>query len=370
MRILLLGEYSNVHHTLALGLRALGHDVTVASGGDGWKNYPRDIDLRREKLGAWGGLQFVAKTWKSLLSFKGYDIVQLINPVFIDLRAERIFPLYNYLRKHNRRVVMGAFGMDYYYIKACLSCKTFRYSDFNFGERERVSDENEIFKRDWFYGAKAKLNQRIAADCDAVVAGLYEYFASYMDHSPYGEKLHYIPFPIVPTTENAPFHREKGAPLRLFIGVQKKRTAYKGTDIMWSAAQRVAADFPDACCLKVAESVPFAEYVKMLDTAEVILDQLYSYTPAMNALEAMARGAIVVGGAEPESYTLLGEETLHPVINVQPNEHSVYNALKNLVLRRDELVPKLRSEGLAYIAKHHDYVKVAARYAQLYESLQ
>lgn len=43
MKILLLGEYSNVHWTLAQGLRALGHSVTVVSDGDGWKNYPRDI---------------------------------------------------------------------------------------------------------------------------------------------------------------------------------------------------------------------------------------------------------------------------------------------------------------------------------------
>ena len=44
MKILLLGEYSNVHNTLAQGLRALGHEVVVASSGDGWKDYPRDID--------------------------------------------------------------------------------------------------------------------------------------------------------------------------------------------------------------------------------------------------------------------------------------------------------------------------------------
>ena len=37
MKILLLGDYSNVHATLALGLRALGHKVTLASDGDTWK---------------------------------------------------------------------------------------------------------------------------------------------------------------------------------------------------------------------------------------------------------------------------------------------------------------------------------------------
>ncbi len=48
MKILLMGEYSNVHATLAEGLRKLGHQVTVLSNGDFWKNYPRDIDLVRK----------------------------------------------------------------------------------------------------------------------------------------------------------------------------------------------------------------------------------------------------------------------------------------------------------------------------------
>ncbi len=47
MRILLLGDYSNVHWTLAEGLRALGHEVCVVSDGDGWKNYRRDVDLKK-----------------------------------------------------------------------------------------------------------------------------------------------------------------------------------------------------------------------------------------------------------------------------------------------------------------------------------
>ena len=38
MRVLLLGDYSNVHATLAKGLREEGVDVILASDGDGWKN--------------------------------------------------------------------------------------------------------------------------------------------------------------------------------------------------------------------------------------------------------------------------------------------------------------------------------------------
>lgn len=57
MKILFLGEYSNVHWTLAEGLRQLGHAVTVVSNGDFWKNYQRDIDLSRT-LGKLGGIRY------------------------------------------------------------------------------------------------------------------------------------------------------------------------------------------------------------------------------------------------------------------------------------------------------------------------
>ena len=99
MKILLLGEYSNVHATLAEGLRALGHQVTVASNGDFWKNYPRDIDLARTP-NHWGGIRLIAKLATLLPSFRGYDVVQLINPMFLELKAERILPIYRYLRRH------------------------------------------------------------------------------------------------------------------------------------------------------------------------------------------------------------------------------------------------------------------------------
>ncbi|MBR5441068.1 MAG: glycosyltransferase family 1 protein, partial [Prevotella sp.] len=119
MKILLLGEYSNVHWTLAEGLRTLGHEVTVASNGDFWKNYPRDIDLARKPTKI-GGVRLLLRLIRLLPKFKNYDIVQLINPMFVELKAERIRPFYNFLRRNNRRIVLGAFGMDYYWISTCI----------------------------------------------------------------------------------------------------------------------------------------------------------------------------------------------------------------------------------------------------------
>lgn len=370
MRILLLGEYSNVHHTLAQGLKALGHDVTVASDGDNWKNYPRDIDMRRKSLSWWHTLCFVYRTWRQFRSFKDYDIVQLINPIFLPLKAERIWPYYKMLRKNNRKIVMGAFGMDYYYVKGCLDFETFEYSDFNIGGKERICSDNEEFKRDWLNGYKGLINQKIAADADMIIAGLYEYYVCYKKYFSPQSKVKFVPFPIITLPqEGATYSRQQGDPLRIFIGIQQKRSKYKGTDIMLKAAKRISQDLPADCELKIAQNVPFEEYVQMMQHSDVILDQLYSYTPAMNALEAMNRGLITVGGGEPENYSIINELCLRPIINVKPNENSVYEALKNLVENRDSLIPKLKAQGFEYIQKHHDYVRIAQKYEEIYQSI-
>ena len=178
MRILLLGEYSNVHATLAKGLRALGHEVTVVSNGDFWKNYPRDIDVARTP-GKIGGIRLYLKILSLLPKLTGYDIVQLINPMFFELRAERMFFFYHFLKKHNKHVVLGAFGMDYYWVKTCTFDKPLRYSDFNIGDRVRTDAPAVREQRDWLGTTKERLNKEIASSCDAIVTWLYEYDVSY-----------------------------------------------------------------------------------------------------------------------------------------------------------------------------------------------
>ena len=378
MKILLMGEYSNVHATLAEGLRKLGHHITVLSNGDFWKNYPRDIDLVR-KPGKLGGIMYMMKLYTIVHKLRGYDIVQLINPMFLELKAERIFPIYQYLRKHNKKVILGGFGMDYYWVSVCCKDKPLRYSDFNMGNQLRTNTDALKERKDWLGTEKGRLNQMIAEDCDGIITGLYEYWACYQPSFP--QKTTFIPFPIKPQlitsgNGNSYIHVENHQviPLdipkkvKLFIGINKSRSEYKGTDIMLKAAQAIAKKYPDKTELRIAENIPFAEYVKMMNGSDAILDQLYSYTPSMNPLEAMARGIICIGGGEPENYEIIHEDKLRPIINVLPNYESVYQELEHLVLH-PELVPLLKQQSIEYISKHHDYIKVAKRYEAFYQKL-
>lgn len=136
---------------------------------------------------------------------------------------------------------------------------------------------------------------------------------------------------------------------------------------MLRALERVKAAYPDACDIVRVESVPFEEYVRLLDGCDVLLDQLYSYTPAMNALEAMGHGMIVVSGGEAECYELLGDTDLRPIINVEPTEEDVYRKLVQLVLHPETLPQKAR-DSRAFIARYHDYIAVAEQYIQFWKS--
>ena len=363
MKILLIGEYSNVHATLADGLRQLGHKVTVVSNGDFWKDYPRDIDLVRIP-GKWGGIKFMLKLYATLPKLRGYDIVQLINPMFLEIKAERIFPIYRYLRRHNKKIILGAFGMDWYWVNTCDTTMPLRYSDFNMGKEHRHNPSAEKERKDWMGTAKERLNKYIAQDCDGIVTGLYEYHVCYHPHFP--EKTCFIPFPIKPkniSVSQAPPER-----VHLFIGIHEGRSEYKGTDIMLRAAQEVVRKYPERAELHVAISVPFTEYTKMMEGCDAILDQLYSYTPSMNPLEAMSKGIICIGGGEPENYEIIHEEELRPIINVRPTYESVYEEVEKLVLH-PERIPFLKQQSIEYIKRHHDYVTVARKYEQFYQRI-
>ena len=380
MRILLLGDYSNVHATLAEGFKALGHECVVASDGDKWKDYPRDIDLRRE-FGWRGNMSFLWRLMKALPQMRGFDVVQLINPVFFELKAERLAPFYRYLRRHNGKMVLGAFGMDYYWAYVNSYERPLRYGDFNFGDTIRTDKEAELFRQEWIGTPKERLNRMIAEDCDGIVAGLYEYWVTYKAPQPpkgeglrdvvkglFEDKLTFIPFPIkMPDTLAVGSYAKTGV-VKIFAGISKSRSAYKGTDIMLKAAQAVQEKYPDRLQIQVAEGVPFAQYQEMLNTSDAILDQLYSYTPAMNSLLAISKGIINIGGGEPENYDILGETELRPIINVLPTYESCYEEIEKLVLH-PERIPLLQQQSVEYVKKHHDYKKVAQQFLDFYHTL-
>ena len=142
------------------------------------------------------------------------------------------------------------------------------------------------------------------------------------------------------------------------MGIQKHRSTWKGSDILLQCLNELVASYPDEVELFVAENVPFNEYKKMYSNCNVLVDQLYSYSPAMNALNAMAQGKILVGGGEQECYELYDEIESFPIVNVIPDVEQIKKALINLINQKDNF-EQLGKASHDFVVKHHDSVNVA-----------
>lgn len=161
-----------------------------------------------------------------------------------------------------------------------------------------------------------------------------------------------------------------GHTIKVLVGIQPKRDYLKGAKRIASFVESVARRHPGKIEIKYVEGVPYDEYMRMLDEADVLVDQLYSYTPSMNSLAAMARGTVVIGGGEDEYYEFIGEPQLRPIINVRPDVSDSENeaAIEQAFFTEGKLQLMSR-QSIEFVRKHHDYRHVAEQYERLYRSL-
>lgn len=365
MRILLLGEYSRLHLTLAEGLRKLGHEVVVASDGDGHKQYERDVDLTRKSSGIIDTISALWKVNSHIKNFKDFDVVQLINPCFTTLSVSVNKSFFDVLKRNNKKIFLGAFGDDYYWVKACRENKIFKYSEFFVDGKSTNLAYNKILEKRWIDSSRAALNQYIASKANGIVACLYEYYKSYEPY--FAPKLKYIPLPI--HVQNILFRSIEEVPetLRFFIGIDKVRSEYKGTDLLSKVLQDFEAKHRGEMKVLRAESVSFEEYTRLMYHAHIVVDQLYSHSPSVNPLQAMAQGKVVISGAEPEMYDLMGDVSNRPIINVYPTEEGICNALETLLKNKDRL-PSLSKESRLFVEQYHDSVNIAQQYLDFWIS--
>ena len=397
MKILLIGEASFLHNTLKKGLVERGHRVTTMSDGNGWHDAPRDIDLRRDgRWGKLGGLRVVWQLLRHLPQLCGNDVVQIHNYQFVPLMYRWNTLLLRFLKLTNRRVVKGCFGDDPQIFRRQAQGVP-AYSDTYWsGQLQNADQHRDRIAEVIEHGAEASW-RKTTHMADALVACLYEYWLDY-NEPPYAEKLHYIPLPIeceemvrwcdgemvkcVGNDPPSPSHPNDSQlstlnsqltpshPLTILIGLQPKRDFMKGAMKIAAFVEEVARRHPGKVQIKYVEGVPYDEYMHLLAKADVLVDQLYSYTPSMNSLAAMARGTVVIGGGEEECYEFIGEKTLRPIINVRPDVPDEENiAAIERALFTDGMLERMAQESIQFVHKYHDYRLVAKQYEQLYYSL-
>lgn len=367
MKILLLGEASFVHSTLRKGFGELGHKVTLVSAGCIW-DCPRDIDISRNmRWGKLSGLKVIWTILKNLNVFIGNDIVQMNDFHTIPLKLGWNELFFKFIKRFNKKVVRGCWGDDSVVFDAQAQ-GILAYSDTHIGTKVINVEENKWRIEEQHLPEFVSCSRYVNSHADAFAACLYEYYV-YYNRDEYRSRLHYLPLPIeIPEAKDI---RVKGAqwPIKVLVGIQKRRDFIKGASIIGNLVERIAEENPYKVEVIRVYDVPYSDYCMMLEEADVLVDQLYSYTPAMNSLAAMARGTVVIGGGEEEYYEFIGEKELRPIINVRPcqDEYNM-NVLRDALLTPGR-ISQLSRQSADFVRKHHDYMKVSKQYIEMYNQI-
>lgn len=368
MKILFVGDYSNFHVTLATELRRRGHQVTVVSSGSRCMDTARDIDISR-KPGIFGAFSYLGRLFKIWPSLSGYDVVQLINPNFLHLRPGKTRYFFRELKRNNRHVCLSLAGSDPVTVKGCVEDDLFRYSEFRIGsEKSPYAKGTPGIEYRWLNGIMGDHCRFIYENTDCAISALYEY---HIAAKPYLEdKLSYAGIPVdTERIKPEPFVIGADGKVNMLVGIKSECELFKGSGRLLAAAREVERLHPDRCRVIVVRDLPYTDYLKALNDAHIVIDQLYSYTPATNALETMALGKVSVSGAEPEYYDFIGEKELHPIVNVVPDDESIVRTLEDLVCNQDDM-RRRALQGPEFVARHNSAKIVADRFLRAWDSLK
>lgn len=357
-----MGDASNYHCALGYGLSALGHEVTVASDGSKWMDTGRSIDLSRRK-GAVGGAILWARLSTVLAKrLKGYDVVQISGPIFVEQRPNRVAALYNRLKRDNGAVFLTALATDTAFVRMCLSDNNpLRYSEWRVKGQPTdyaLSNRGALLSR-WAEPLLADHSRHIYDTVDGVVTALYEYHLA-MERVIEPERLAYGGIPV--DTDAIPFVAPDPAARvrKVFAPYHPGRELEKGTHILYDAISRMSG-----IEIERVTGLPYPQFVKHLEQSDAVVDQLYSYTPATTALLAMAMGKTVVTGAEADFESFIGDTV--PAINPDP-EHPERLAAALAAALTPEAITVRAAEARQFVVRHNDTRVVANRFINFWNT--
>ena len=138
------------------------------------------------------------------------------------------------------------------------------------------------------------------------------------------------------------------------------RYGVKGTKYIKDAFNILKNKYPNNLELILNDRMPLEEYLKVLDKANVVIDQTSSYSVGLNGLYALAKGKVVLGGAEPEAQKSLGVNT-SPVINIKPSSESIVNEIEKLLKNKNK-IKELGYLSRKYVENVHSHIGVSKKF--------
>ena len=381
MKVLFLGEYSGVFTELRKSLESKGVTCVSINDGDGWKNFPADYRLKsaiaknnsrasnivRElsfRLGLKGFVDFIRHWGELKKHIKGFDVVQIVNPIIYgEWGALAHILLLNYLRKNNNAIFLSVLGDDYYTVKWIRK--------HNKKSKRLVPTKHDVFihpSSTFMYELCVGyhlLNYFATKVSKSIIPGLLQYKNSYLWT---GKTNEICPFPInEKLITDKPLKISDGEKIVIFHGWQKARGKFKGNDVYDRVICRLKNNYPDLIEYVVVQNVPYSEYIKLYNSCHIYIDQLYGNDKGVNATLGMAAGKVVFTGAEDESlraYPFYDGNI--PCINASCNEEKLYKQLESLIKNPSQM-EMISKNAIEFVKRNHSADFVADLYMKCWK---
>jgi glycosyltransferase involved in cell wall biosynthesis len=378
MKILLIGEYSNLHNSLKQGLVKNGHNVVLLANGDGFKNYEADI-LIKSSFFEIKFLKIIAKILDRLTGIslneielfirllfkindlKKFDVVQLINE-----RAFKTSPwmekiLLKKLVKNNKKIFLLACGVDNVSLTYANE-KKFKYSILS--PYFENSSQKKEYKQTLKYLSPGYL--RLSKYVKNIVSGIISSDLDY--HIPYKGTEKYlgmIPNPInIDKLKNS--DSKKRNKIHILHAINSKNKIKKGNIIFEKSLLILEKKYSNK--IKVIRTIdnPYSSHIKNVEDCDILLDQVYAYDQGYNALEAMALGKVVFTGAEVEwaEYYNIKEDVV--AINALPDITKIVDKLSWLIENPIHL-ENISKNARKFVEENHNYKSIALKYIATWE---
>lgn len=359
MKVLLVGEFSNVHNTLQQGLQELGVAVDTLSSGDGYRKYHSDIQPINIKN------NFVKKCYNDILVNylnRKYDVIQFMNELewgrMAGLNSKAAVPL----AKNARLSVLLLAGCNWEYARFCK-------------EKLGISPCEECIKYDLkkkyacshlYNKRNRKIEYAMQKNVDIMVPISYEYDIC----SKYGPFADKVVDPIclpMKVPEHLLIKEEKSKKLLIYHPLN--REGFKGTTMIRDAFEILRKRHEDVAEFLIEGKMPYEEYAKLIERVDIIVDQKNGVSFGMAGLEAMAKGKILITGNYRKNISDPQFEYVKnaPAFELGTTVEEMVNNISSVIDKRAEY-EDLREKGIAYVKTHHDHKKVAQEFVNLYES--
>jgi glycosyltransferase involved in cell wall biosynthesis len=379
MKILLIGEYSNLHNSLKKGLQKNGFEVVLLGTGDGFKNFDSDI-LVKSSLFENKFLKVIAKLIDRLIGvslneieifikaifkinkLKGFDVVQLINERAFGTSPQLEKTLLKYIFKNNKKVFLLACGVDTVSIKYA-SEKKFRYSILSpyFRNKNLKKEFKHTIK--YLNSNYLTLGEYVRDNVKGIISSDLDYHIPYENFNKY---LGMIPNPINIDKLKKSEINEKN---KIFIlhAINSKNKIKKGNEFFEKSLMLIEEKYKNK--IKIVKTIdrPYSEHIINVIECDILLDQVYAYDQGYNALEAMALGKVVFTGAEKEWVEFYNIKEDSVAINALPDISKIVEKLSWLIENPLQL-KSISKNARKFIEEHHDYKQIANEYIKTWKT--